>query len=276
MAAIITLTTDFGLADGFAGIMKGVILGLAPGTTVVDLSHLVPPQDIRQAGLVLAAAFRYFPAGTVHVAVVDPGVGSDRRVVAVAAAGQTFLAPDNGLLSPVLRQAPADQAVALDRPELYLSSLSRTFHGRDLLAPVAARLASGWPLAAVGSPVSPDSLVQLAWPEPRLDLLAGEAAGEIIAIDHFGNCATNLTPAHGQALLAGHEGATLEAVCRGRSLGSPQTCYAAVTEGAPLVLVNSRNLLEIAVRNGHAAGALGLAIGTPVELRRRPLPQPGR
>ena len=148
--SIITLLTDFGTADGYAGIMHGVILRINPQATVVDLCHDIPPQDVQAAAFVLATAYPYFPAETIHVAVVDPGVGSERRAIAVRTPRGTFVAPDNGLLSYILAREPVSEAVHLTEARYWLSPLSSTFHGRDLFAPVAAYLSLGVPLPEMG------------------------------------------------------------------------------------------------------------------------------
>ncbi len=150
---IITLTTDFGLSDGYVGAMKGVILGIAPAAHLVDLSHEIAPQDVRQAAHVLADAVPYFPAGTVHLAVVDPGVGSARRPLLITTPRAAFVGPDNGLFTFILGTAKT-QAWALDQPGYWLPEISRTFHGRDIFAPVAAHLACGVPPEMLGSPIT--------------------------------------------------------------------------------------------------------------------------
>jgi S-adenosyl-L-methionine hydrolase (adenosine-forming) len=248
-APVITLLTDFGTADGYVGEMKGVLLACAPGAQLVDLTHDVPPQDVESGRLVVARCWRRFPPGTVHVAVVDPGVGSERRALAVESDGRLLVGPDNGLLSPALLLAGA-RAIALSIP----SGASATFHGRDVFAPAAAALATGTPLEALGSPVE-DPVVRRTPEAHRRD--DGAIVGEIITIDRFGNAVTNLVGRLGGALEVG--GRTLP-VCR---------TYADVDVGLPAALVGSTGLIEVAVREGNAAQQFGLRRGSPVVLRPR-------
>src|SRR5919199_222420 len=189
MRRIITLLTDFGVADAYVGVMKGVILGIAPEVTAVDLCHEVPPQDVRAGAFLLMAAYAYFPAGTIHLAVVDPGVGTERQIVAVRAGEHYFVGPDNGLLRwAVDRAGGAAAIVAVENPEYRLSQVSTTFHGRDMMAPAAAHLARGVPLEALGPAVP--RLAGEPFPEPQR---RGNAlAGRVIYVDRYGNCITNL------------------------------------------------------------------------------------
>lgn len=251
--AVITLTTDFGTADGYVGEMKGVILSAAPGVTIVDITHEIEPQDIHGARLLMERCWRRYPRGTVHVVVVDPGVGGSRAAIAVTAHGQFLVGPDNGVLSAAIAATRA-RVVSLRVP----ADASATFHGRDVFAPAAARLATGTPLAAVGSPHA-TPLVH-SDPEPVV-LPNGSVSGEVVHADRFGNVITNLRDP-----LAGC-GAVVEIA--GRQLPVLRT-YADVGPGEPLALIGSGGRLEIAVRNGHAARVLGLARGSRVLLVPRP------
>jgi S-adenosylmethionine hydrolase len=245
--AIVTLTTDFGTADGYVGEMKGVILSSAPGITVVDITHDIEPQDIDGARLLIERCWRCFPPGTVHAVVVDPGVGSSRAAIAVESEGRQFVGPDNGVLSAALC-SPDARAVVLPVPD----DASATFHGRDVFAPVAARLASGVPLSLVGAPYA--SPMVIADPEPTT-LQSGSIVGEVVHADRFGNAVTNIKVA-----TASRSG-TIEVA--GRELPFVRT-YADVAPGEVLALVGSSGRLEIAVRNGHATRTLGLARGSRV------------
>jgi len=247
MGAIVTLLTDFGTADGYVGEMKGVLLSRAPDVRLVDITHEVPAQDIECGRLTLARIWRRFPAGTVHLAVVDPGVGSSRQALAVESDGRFLVGPDNGLLSPALLLAGA-RAVALQAP----GNAAPTFHGRDVFAPAAAALASGTPLDALGLPVT--EVVVRRTPEPRRRD-DGALAGEVIAIDRFGNAITNLV---------GRRAAWLEVA--GTLLAVRRT-YSEVASGSPVALVGSTGLIEIAVRDGNAARQLGVGRGSIVVLR---------
>ncbi|HKB49078.1 MAG TPA: SAM-dependent chlorinase/fluorinase, partial [Ktedonobacterales bacterium] len=185
---LITLLTDFGSRDGYPGVMKGVILGIVPGAALVDLTHAIAPQDVVGAAWVLHTAWRYFSLGTIFLCVVDPGVGSTRRPIALAAGDRFFVGPDNGLFSYVLAAAPPDEAVALDVPRFHLPDPSATFHGRDIFAPCAAHLARGIPLGKLGSAIAVASLVTFALPRPvwQEDMLHGH----VLHVDRFGNLIT--------------------------------------------------------------------------------------
>ena len=247
MAAIITLLTDFGTADGYVAEMKGVLLSLAPDAAVVDLTHDVPPHDVEGGRLALARCWRRFPPGTVHVAVVDPGVGGARAALAVASEGRWLVGPDNGLLSPALLAGTA-RVVAIPVPP----GAAPTFHGRDVFAPAAAALARGATLESLGDPH--ERPVMRRTPEPhRLD--DGCVSGEVIAVDRFGNAVTNFV---------GARGGTVEV--SGVAL-AVQRSYASAAPGAVLAVCGSTGLIEIAVRDGSAAERLGLGRGSPVLLR---------
>lgn len=247
MRSIVTLLTDFGTADGYVGEMKGVILSRAPEATIVDITHDVPPQDVESGRLALARIWRRFPPGTVHVCVVDPGVGSARDAIAVASDGRFLVGPDNGLLSPALLLAGA-RAVRLPVP----AGASATFHGRDVFAPAGAALASGAALDSLGEPAS--APIVRRTPEPRR-LPDGSIRGEVIAVDRFGNAITNLV---------GRRGGNVEV--RGTLLPVRRT-YTESASGVPTAVVGSTGLIEVAVRDGSAAATLGLARGSEVVLR---------
>lgn len=254
--AIITLTSDFGMRDAYAGIMKGVILTLAPEARLVDLSHEIPPQDIDAAAYTIESAVPYFPPGTVHLAVVDPGVGSVRRPLLVTTERAAFVGPDNGLFSFALGE-PGSQAWVLDRPEYWLPQPSRTFHGRDVFAPVAARLASGMPPERLGSAVSDPILRDRPQPERRGN---GEIAGHVLHVDRFGNLVTDVP---GDWLAGGRW------TCRigDASVRGPSQTYANVEPGELLLVINSNGMAEVALREGNAAERLRLGKGATVVLR---------
>ena len=186
-SGIITLLSDFGLDDPYVGIVKGVILGINPAARLVDLTHTVPPQDVLRGALALEAAYRFFPRGTVHLAVVDPGVGGARRPVALLADGHYFVGPDNGLLGFLL-ESPGVIAVTLTNPAYHRAPPSRTFHARDVFAPVAAYCSLGATLRRFG--LAARGLVRLPWPRPRRG--GGHALGQVLLADRFGNLLTNL------------------------------------------------------------------------------------
>jgi S-adenosylmethionine hydrolase len=264
---IITLTTDFGLADSYVGTMKGVILSIAPDARLVDITHNISPQDIHQAAYIVQTFYAYFPPGTIHLIVVDPGVGSERRAIAFSTPEAIFVAPDNGVLTYVWRDARARwgpeacEVVELTERRFWLHRISRTFHGRDIFAPVAAHLASGVPLAALG-PRLP-ALAEAALEQPTHGR-NGELIGRIIHVDHFGNCITNITPQHLAQAGLGPD-LTVEIIDQ-RIPGLKQT-YAEGPVGALIALIGSSDRLELAVRNGSAAQTLGVGIGDIVRVR---------
>jgi S-adenosylmethionine hydrolase len=253
---IITLTTDFGLRDPFVGVMKGVILAICPTARLVDLTHEIAPQDVLGGALALESSVHFFPPGTIHLAVVDPGVGSARRGLALRAGDYGFVGPDNGLFTAALGEG-GWSAVSLERPAYRLAPVSPTFHGRDIFAPAAAHLASGVALERLGPPVTDP--VCLAWPGCRAE--GSGWVGEVIGADRFGNLITSLTAAR----LEGTSGWVVE--IGGRSLGNLAGCYADGPEGAPAALIGSSGRLEVFVRNGSARALLGAERGMPVRVR---------
>ncbi len=270
--ALITLTTDFGLRDGYGGVMKGVIAGIAPQATVIDLTHEITPQDVRSAAYLLWATLPYFPPETVHLAVVDPGVGTARRALAAWTPWGYLVGPDNGLFSYVWAAAPPELVVELTNPAYRLPALSVTFHGRDLFAPAAAHLACGVPLTAFGPPVSDP----VRWPLPRLEWVPGALRGEVLYVDRFGNGVTSigqlrweneglrLVSAFGQGPALEVQTARAMVQAAGRRWPLRRT-YGEVAAGEPLALIGSAGLLELAVAQGSAA-ALGVTVGAEVVL----------
>jgi S-adenosyl-L-methionine hydrolase (adenosine-forming) len=256
----ITLLTDFGTSDGYVAQMKGVILGIDPAATIVDVSHEITAGDIWRAGLVLDQVADAFPAGTIHVAVVDPGVGSDRGIIGVEAGGQRFLAPDNGLLTTLLERYPPMRVYRLTEACFWRAQVSATFHGRDVFSPVAARWKQGIDLSAFGHSLDPAALVRLTIPIPRYE--DGDWIGEVIAADHFGNLITNLRPSE---IGAGNCEAMTISIGAARIAGVNQF-YAQREPGSLMALVGSSGRLEIAVNGGSAAGRLGMGVGTEVRM----------
>jgi S-adenosylmethionine hydrolase len=264
---IITLTTDFGLADSYVGSMKGVILGIAPDLRLVDITHAIGPQDTHQAAYILKTFYGYFPPGTVHLIVVDPGVGSQRRAIAFGTPEAIFIAPDNGILTHPWRDAQARwgpeacMVVELTEQRFWRDRVSNTFHGRDIFAPVAAHLASGAPLEALGTRMP--ALNEATLDQPVRGR-SGELVGRIIHVDHFGNCITNITP-HDLA----EAGRSLQVVVEiiDQRISGLQQAYADGPIGALIALIGSSDHLELAVRNGNAAQTLGVGIGDTVRVR---------
>lgn len=258
---IITLTTDFGLRDPFVGVMKGVILGICREALLVDLTHEVAAQEIMEGALALESAWRFFPPGSVHLAVIDPGVGSRRRALALRAGGHYFVGPDNGLFTFALL-AGAWSAVSIEVPAYRLPEVSQTFHGRDIFAPAAAHLASGVALERLG-PVITDP-VRLTLPGFRRE--GDEIVGEVIGNDRFGNLLTSVT-VDGVRELGSH--GVIEVELGGRDLGPVARSYEEASAGAPTAIIGSGGRLEIFLRKGSARAVLGMGPGTPVRVRRR-------
>ncbi len=257
MAALVTLTTDFGTRDPYVAAMKGVLLRACPELRVLDLGHEIAPHDVLEGALFLAGALPHFPAGTVHIAVVDPGVGSERRPIAVRAGGQTVVAPDNGLLTLFLRAYEPEAAHVIANVDFMAAEVSATFHGRDIFAPAAARLACGASLDAAGPPL--EAIVTLDVPEPTRTA-DGAVRGEVIHLDRFGNAITNIP----RVMVEATERTEIHVA--GRSLGGLRRTYVDVAAGQPLALIGSSGHIEIAVNGGSAANVLGLRRGDPVEL----------
>ncbi len=253
---IITLTTDFGLSDPFAGMMKGVILGLAPGAQIVDITHEIQSYDILEAAFVIKSSYGYFPEGTIHVVVVDPGVGSSRRPLAAAAGRHMFVAPDNGVLSLILSPGAAEISVhQITNQSLFKHPVSNTFHGRDIFAPVAAHLACGAPLDSVG-PRIPD-FVQKAIPEPR-PLGADRLIGAVLRVDKFGNVITNFRAGDlkpGFRIRAA--GFDIQRLCNSFSEAEP---------GEFLAIEGSVGYIELALNQGSAADRLNVESGSEIEV----------
>ena len=256
MRPVITLLTDFGSADPYVGMMKGVIATICPEANVIDVTHDVPPQDIRTGAFFLERSFRYFPDGAIHVAVVDPGVGTSRKPLAIRSAGHFFVGPDNGLLS-LAAQRP--RAVTLTRASYFRASVARTFHGRDIFAPVAAHLAAGVPLERLGPPQR--RLVRLFDVRPRR--VNRGLRGTVASVDRFGNLITNLDLASWMSLRRPRLAAGSFAATKLTS------SYGAVRPGALAVILGGYGLLEIAARDASAAKILGLGSGASVELLER-------
>ncbi|NIM07218.1 MAG: hypothetical protein GTO55_11245 [Armatimonadetes bacterium] len=259
---IITLLSDFGVSDPYAGMIKGVILSIAPQARVVDLTNDIARHQILEGAVALEAAYRYFPKGTTHLAVVDPGVGTTRRAVACRASDWFFVAPDNGLLTFILQAHSDFQMVSLEDPAFRLPKVSRTFAGRDIFAPAAAHLANGVLLEAIGPPVTDPVMLEV----PRPVLREGGIEAHILYIDRFGNCITDLRE---EEFESWHQGkGRRDIVMRaGESLirGLSQS-YNEAAEGNPLALFSSSQRLEIAMNQGNAARRLSLAAGDTIKL----------
>lgn len=271
---IVTLTTDFGVEDGYVGTMKGVILGIAQEAALVDITHAIVPQDVRQAAYILWTCLPYFPQDSVHLVVVDPGVGTARRPIASQTAWGMLVGPDNGVFSYVWEVAPPEMTVVLAERRYQRQVVSSTFHGRDIFAPAAAHLARGVPLKDLGPVV--DDPVRL--PTPHLDIGTDRIVGEILHVDRFGNAISNigrliwegeilhLDPAFGGQPARLLNARRFHVRVAGRDLGPVRHTYGEVAVGSPLALVGSEGMLELAVNQGHGADILNVHVGDTVEL----------
>jgi S-adenosyl-L-methionine hydrolase (adenosine-forming) len=256
---ILTLTTDFGTADWFVGTMKGVILNIAPRTKVVDITHEISNGDIRAGAFALAAGYRFFPRKAIHVAVVDPGVGSRRTAIAVQTADYFFIGPDNGVLSLALAKERIKSIHRITNEKFFLPAVSQTFHGRDVFAPVAAHLCEGVAIRKVGP--EQKYFTRLDWSGPRQS--HGTLQGEVVYIDRFGNAITNITG----ELLAQLKASSLRIFVQNGRLCPVKDFYQAVPVGKPVGVTGSDGFLEIAVNGGSAAEQFGLKLGDAVEVR---------
>jgi S-adenosylmethionine hydrolase len=262
---IVALLTDFGSQDHYVGSVKGAVLAACREASVVDIVHDLPPHDVAAGAFALAAAYRAFPAGTVFVAVVDPGVGSERRALAASAGGYLFVGPDNGILSHVLADHPQARLHAITNAGLFRHSVSATFHARDVFGPVAGQLAAGLALEVVG-PEAADP-VRLSIP-PVASVAPGEWEASVLHVDRFGNLTTNLTRAGLEEILAQVAGDFSELVVVVEGVVMPLVrSYADVPEGEALALLGSSERLEVAVAAGSAARQLGAGKGAPVRVR---------
>lgn len=263
--AIISLITDFGVQDEYAGLMKAVILGLDPAARIVDISHAVDPQDILQAAFLLESSYGYFPPGSIHLVVVDPGVGTPRALLYLETSGHRFLAPDNGVLSLLMDPPRTARLRRLENPASRRASVSATFHGRDILAPSAAHLSKGLDAAELGPELDPAEMLLLTDLRARRSP-GGRITGRIVHIDRFGNLVTNIAAAllRPSAAPAADRAATVRLA--GQAIVGLQRTYADGQAGRPLALLGSRGYLEIAVTGGSAQRYFGAGRGDAVDV----------
>ena len=254
---IITLITDFGNRDPYVAMMKGVILSISPHVSIVDISHAVPPHDIDEAGLILKRSYSFFPENTIHVIVVDPGVGSDRAIIAVKTDHYIFLAPDNGVLQPVLSEYPEADIFQVTNEKYFLQEVSNTFHGRDIFAPVAAHLANGVELSDIGDPFSDFVARSIPKPVKTEDGVTGVVTG----FDHFGNVLTNI---HSELL---PENLKYIIQLQSNNINSIHKSYSDVPDGEVLGLIGSSGVLEISINRGNARDQLTVSKGDPVVVK---------
>lgn len=258
---VISLLTDFGVRDGYVGVMKGVIWKICPDAQIADITHHIPPQDIRQGAIAQLRTAKYFPRGTVHIAVVDPGVGTDRKPLAAEVDGHFYVGPDNGLFSLVFAEAESRGLIcnffSLDKPEYWLPEISRVFHGRDIFAPAGAHLAKGVPLVKMGTILKEP--IRLSNPEPSRQ--GNVWRGEVISIDNFGNIATNI----GTKQLQGNHSVRVKIA--GETINGLIKTFDDRPAGELTAMIGTENDLIVAVVRGNAAGSLHVKAGDPVEVQ---------
>jgi S-adenosylmethionine hydrolase len=261
MRPVIALLSDFGARDHYAGTMKGVMLGICPDVTLVDITHDVPPHDVLEGALQLSASYRYFPAGTIFLAVVDPGVGSSRRGIAAEAGDYRFVGPDNGVLTAVLRELPPKRVVELTERRYARPTVSRTFEGRDRFAPAAAWLAKGIQLSALGRTITTYHQVEI----PQADIGDVHLRGVVLLADRFGNLVTNIDRRTFEAFTRAQP---VSLSVAGHPIAGVVATYADIRDGEVCALFGSTDHLEFAVNGGSAAGRLDVVRGAPVEITR--------
>jgi S-adenosylmethionine hydrolase len=263
---VITLLTDFGLQDEYVGVMKGVILSINPRVNLVDITHNITRHDISQAAVAVNAYFRYFPKGSVHVVVVDPGVGGKRRVLCLQQEGHFFVVPDNGVLTMVIQQAMVEKICAITNHKYFLKPVSNTFHGRDIFAPAAAHLSKGVDMLCLGQEIPSSDITRLDVSPPFVSG-TDELVGAVISIDHFGNLVTNINQATFERLKGAAR--SKEVVIRlGKSkIQGVSKSYDSVNIGSPVAIFGSRNLLEISLNQGDARTYFRAKIGQAVRIK---------
>ena len=254
---IITLMTDFGTSDHYVGVMKGVILSVNPQAQIVDITHAIPPQDVHGAAFLIDSAYRYFPTGTIHLIVVDPGVGSERKAIVCQTQTAYFVCPDNGIVTHLFHNEEHIYTVTVENTAYFLPQISNTFHGRDIFAPVAAHLSRGVSIDKLGNPVT--NPVQLPIPKPAVS--NEEIVGYVIWIDSFGNLITNISHEILESL-AGRNNVVVRAGTA--KIDRLNRSYAESAIGEPLAIVGSTNRLEISINQGDAAQVLGLKRGDAI------------
>jgi len=264
--SLITLLTDFGNQDEFVGVMKGAILSINPSVTIIDISHHIDPQNVVAAAYMLKSAYPYFPRGTVHVVIVDPGVGSDRKILAASIEGHLFLAPDNGVLSLVAEGPQPESIVEVTNPHFFRSTVSDTFHGRDKFAPAAAHLVSGVPVDRMGPTMSLKKMVFLDLPRPRISG-DGTLKGSIVHTDRFGNLITNIDAALIDRFCGFRQKHAIIIEIGGSIINGLSRRYSSVPLRSPVALIGSRGVLEIGVNCGDAASHFRAGFGEKVRLR---------
>ncbi|MBA3036241.1 MAG: SAM-dependent chlorinase/fluorinase [Desulfobacterium sp.] len=248
---VITLLTDFGINDEYVGIMKGVVLSINPAASIVDISHCLSPYDIVSAAYLIEYYYKYFPKGSIHVIVVDPGVGSNRAILAVLHNGHYFIAADNGVLTLLFKEGKSGKIIKLDKNKYFLKPVSNTFHGRDIFSPVAAYLSDGVSMEELGTPISRNTLVSINIEKPEISD-DGELVGEVVSIDHFGNLLTNIDSKKLDEFCSGINKKDFHIIVGKNKIDKLSLAYEHAGLNKPLAIIGSRGFLEIAVNQGSA------------------------
>jgi S-adenosylmethionine hydrolase len=248
---IITLLTDFGIKDEYVGIIKGVIISINPSASIVDISHSILPHDIVSAAYLTNYYYKYFPEGSIHVVVVDPGVGSNRAIIAAEVNGNYFIAPDNGVLTLLIEEEKPLKIVKLDKNEWFLKPVSNTFHGRDIFAPIAAQLSKGKSLEELGTSIGKDTLITVKITKPEISDHE-ELIGEVVSIDRFGNFITNIDTKILDEFCSTKAEQGIQIIVGTKKIEYLSKSYADAGEKTPLAIIGSRGFLEIAVNQGSA------------------------
>lgn len=264
--SIITLLTDFGAEDAYVGVMKGAILSINPSAVVVDVCHYIDPQDLIEAAFLITSAYRYFPKGTVHIIVVDPGVGGNRSIVAVKLSGHIFLAPDNGVLTLLMDEGEVGSIVRVENTRYFLNSISRTFHGRDIFAPVGSHISNGVPIEKLGPRLDMQNLIRLSIPRPYISN-NNELTGTIVSIDRFGNCISNIDENCLNKFVKNIAEKRLEIKIGKTVINCVSSTYTDVESGCPLAVIGSFGFLEIALNCDNAGHRLNIKKGDTITLK---------
>lgn len=262
---MITLITDFGTSDPYVGIMKGVMLSKNPSAVIVDITHDIAPQDIPGAAYCINSAYRYFPPGAIHMVVVDPGVGSHRAIIAVSMAGHCFLAPDNGVLSLILKSGKVDSITTVENDNYFLKPVSQTFHGRDIIAPVAGHLSNGLPVDCLGSEIKMDQALCLDFPMPYQSQI-GEIVGTVIGVDRFGNLITNIDHSFIQKIFGSVGNRDLKILIGDHQITGLSACYRDVEAQSFLAIIGSMGFVEISLNCGNASEFCGGSKGSIITI----------
>lgn len=264
--SIITLLTDFGTQDAYVGVMKGVILSINPSAIVVDVCHYIDPQDLIEAAYLIKSSYSFFPKGTVHIIVVDPGVGGNRSIVAVKLSGHIFLAPDNGVLTLLMDEEEVEAIVRVENPNYFLNSISRTFHGRDIFAPVGSHITKGVPIEALGPHLNIKDIIRLNIPKPHISN-KDELTGTVISIDRFGNCISNIDENYLNKFFKNGSEKKLEVKTGKTIIKGLSRTYTDVGSGCPLAIIGSSGFLEIALNGNNASHQLKIEKGDTITLK---------